>query len=563
MLNPVKKTPTDSSEFEREQLRFFLSNGDATVVLTDVNPSLAWLPIIVESRLTDAELAPWIEKNFSDEEAVTEVAANIRIFGADVADILEARLNRTEGLSPVLTTCWRLIVRHMRNNRRGALRSDWFDIAPRIKRGEQSPVLLEQIANALRPKVRVGKQPFRHASDAVEEAQRPSDLMSIDYEIDAGITDDEVLSAWPDDASAQADDKLLKLLFHALEAALEEAIEAGVESDLEYGVSESDVPSIDAHQQNAYHAGFLPVVRVIAELWRRLARKGVERALDFVDSWRESPLRLVRRLALFASADPAVPAEMAARVLTTVPVAELFVTNSTVEVHRLLLSRWNDFAPADRAAIELVICQGPPRSLFVDEQEQIVDRCRFDLLGQIERTGGVLGSNARSFLDYIHERWPEWELTPVERAGFRYWHGGGSAIAGDAAELRNVPDDSLVSAAAIAAQGADFMDSNAWQALCQSDPARALRGIVAQAAVGQWPTWAWRPFLWAADKLQDSESVNQVARLLLDWPEDTFFEIAAEASWWLNQAAKALDESLLWQLWDRTFSSLIRASEHE
>jgi hypothetical protein len=36
-----KTTPVDVSEFEREQLRFFLSNSDMVGLLTEINPSLA------------------------------------------------------------------------------------------------------------------------------------------------------------------------------------------------------------------------------------------------------------------------------------------------------------------------------------------------------------------------------------------------------------------------------------------------------------------------------------------------------------------------------------------
>lgn len=60
MRDTSKKTPKDATEFEREQLRFFLTKSDAAAVLAEVNPSLAWLPMLVELKLIDAEtrLAP-------------------------------------------------------------------------------------------------------------------------------------------------------------------------------------------------------------------------------------------------------------------------------------------------------------------------------------------------------------------------------------------------------------------------------------------------------------------------------------------------------------------------
>ena len=160
MSDTSKKTPKDATEFEREQLRFFLARSDAAAVLAEVNPSLAWLPMLVELKLINAEtqLAPWIEKNFAEADAIREVAANIRFFGPDTADILEFRLNQREGLPSVIMMCWRLIIRHMRTQKRGALGAGWFDIAPRIKRGEHSTELIERLGHVLRPKVHVGKR---------------------------------------------------------------------------------------------------------------------------------------------------------------------------------------------------------------------------------------------------------------------------------------------------------------------------------------------------------------------------------------------------------------------
>jgi hypothetical protein len=131
-----KKTPKDATEFEREQLRFFLTRDDLAATLTEINPSIAWLPLLAEMKLIgpDTQLAPWLERNFSNPDAVREVAANIRFFVPETAELLEFRLNHElDRLTPLLEKCWRLIIRYMRTTRRGVLQADWFEIAPRIK----------------------------------------------------------------------------------------------------------------------------------------------------------------------------------------------------------------------------------------------------------------------------------------------------------------------------------------------------------------------------------------------------------------------------------------------
>jgi hypothetical protein len=242
-----------------------------------------------------------------------------------------------------------------------------------------------------------------------------------------------------------------------------------------------------------------------------------------------------------------------ADVLLSLPQGELFLTKSSVEVYRLLHDRWREFPNEKRQAIERRIFEGPPSDWFREDadKERIIDRRRFELLGDLQRGGIMLGAGAQAVLNDIRTRWPQWELGPQEQAGFHLWHEGRRAIVGDPAKLKDVPDNQLVDEAKKVADSAGFLDGDAWQALCQSDPLRALRGLEAQAKAGRRQTWALDPFLWAGQKIQDSDSVARIAQLLLEWPTEQFPEISVAASWWLNEKAKTLDDNLLWPLWDR------------
>jgi hypothetical protein len=150
-----KKTPEDVSEFEREQLRFFLAGDDLAAMLAAVNPSLAWLPDLYGMKLVQSEtqLIGWIERNFADIDAVRDVVKNVRLFGPETANFLEFRLNHHAGnLAPLLEKSWQLVIRHMRAAKRHLAQNEWFEIAPQLKRGEHSTALLERFATALRPK---------------------------------------------------------------------------------------------------------------------------------------------------------------------------------------------------------------------------------------------------------------------------------------------------------------------------------------------------------------------------------------------------------------------------
>jgi hypothetical protein len=350
---------------------------------------------------------------------------------------------------------------------------------------------------------------------------------------------------------ADVDDGLLRFLTNALSAALADAIEAGVESDVGFSLSDADVPSVAKHEQNAYRAGFLPIVRVIAETWTRLANTAPQRALAYVGTWEASPYRLIRRLALFAAADATVPAHRAAQILVALPARELFLTNSSVEVHRLIDARWRELGSEERQAIERRIAEGPPRESFREDPEQMVDRCRFDLLGYIAQNMGRLSADAQAMLDRLRRRWPTWRLRPKDRAGFHVWSGLADFVASDTEVLRGVSDALLVATADTAVDEAGFRDSGVWPALCRTDASRALRGLEEEVAVGRWPAWAWNSLLCETTKQQDRQFVARVAQLLLQYPKERFSEVAADASWWLNEVTKTLDEELLWPLWDR------------
>jgi len=330
-----------------------------------------------------------------------------------------------------------------------------------------------------------------------------------------------------------------------------------------YSTSDTDVPSVAQHGQNTYRSGFHAIVRVMAELWLRLARKSPQLAHSFVQQWRDSEFRLMRRLALFACADPGASADFAADMLIELQSGELFLTSSSVEVYRLIRTRWKEFGAEKQQAILRRLREGPPRDWFREgaDIDRAIDGSRFDILAGMERDGFDIGEEAAGLLKEISARWPEWRPRPVEQAGFHVWHESGtSRVASDADKLHGVPDDQLVAEAKKIAAAADFLDDNNWQALCLSDPDRALRSLnEAAAAAGDWTVELWQQFLWARKEYADTGTEQRVALLLMRWPHESFGKIAAPGSSWLDEHALTLDDSLLWRLWDRIADvSLIR-----
>jgi hypothetical protein len=560
-----RKTPSDASEFERQQLRFFLSGEDIAARLATINPSLAWLPVLHEMRFVQNgnQLIDWIERNFSDPDAIKEVVENLHFFSPEHAGLLEFRLNGQAGaLSPLLLCCWRLILRSIRENKHGLLQTEWYELEPQIRRGEHSAALFEKIADTLRPKLKLSKR-IVWGEERSGPPQHPTDFMSVDLEVDENLTADAVLEAWPKDTSADTDAKLLTQLTTALEAALNEAADVGLEPQVGYAKSDSDVPSVDQHGQNEYRSGFQAIVRTIADLWSRLSVKSPAHALSCLERWSRLDYRLIRRLALFAAANPIVSADVAARMLVEMPLGELFLTSASVEAYRLIRSRWHSFSTDDKTAVLKRLCEGPPKDWFRADAEidQVIDRSLFDFLAAMVRDGFDVDIEAGSLLQKIKARWPNWQLRPEEQTGFHSWHSSRSGIVGDSGKFQSVVDDELIEKAGKFASDDDFMSGDDWQALCADDPDRALRGLDAAARSGSWVVGFWKSFLWVNKEYVGAKTAERTVELLLLCPQESFCEISDSASWWLNQYSKTLGDQLLWPLWDRIVDVSLKETE--
>jgi len=95
------------------------------------------------------------------------------------------------------------------------------------------------------------------------------------------------------------------------------------------------------------------------------------------------------------------------------------------------------------------------------------------------------------------------------------------------------------------------MDGDSWQGLCLADPDRALRGLDAAASNGDWSPQYWEQLLWSRTVYSDPDTELRIAQLLLQWPRDSFDQIAGAASSWLEGHAKDIPDALFWRLWDR------------
>jgi hypothetical protein len=427
-INDIFRRPAASvSEFEKSQLLSLMRRGSAASLLLQENPPLTWLPVLADLRLIQADqrgLASWIGRNLHDPQAVEEVVARLPLFGRGVSEPLQFALNQNAAaLPPFLLTAWRLILRHMENANDPALTFGWFDLLPSLQRGDRSANVIGRLAKLLQPKLRVSR-PFRLYDDEKPVVSRFQDLLRVEYETEEHLSIDEVLEAWGSDNPPETNAQLLAALSHELDSALADAIDLEIETNQGLGITDANIASVANHPQNRYRAGFLPIVRVMAEIVASLIAQAPGQARRYVLDWIGSEYRINHRLAMFAVSNALVCPELVTEVLLGLPAAELFVGGGTVEVHRLLATRWNDLSDETKTFLEERIRCGPPSSWFKAGADiaRYIDRTRFDLIGDLARHGIMLSSETQALFKEIQARWPEWLLRASERAGFHSWH---------------------------------------------------------------------------------------------------------------------------------------------
>lgn len=562
-LESSRKTPARATEFEREQLRFFLSQGGLPEALATLNPSLAWLPVFLQSGIARENnrgpVATWVARNFWDPDAVREVVANLQYFDTETAEILDRQLIASAGVLPTfLLQSWRLIVRAMRERAAVRSRGYWFVLQPRIISGDTSSEVINRLCQILRPSLLLSARRLL-PEERTQEIEHPRQLMEIHYAVDDDLDAKTVLSVWRQDIDPTTDRELLSRLTVALDSALQDAIDAGVDATHAFGASDADVPSIADHPQNTHRGGFLPIVRVMADLWERLAKKAPKLALSILEEWKRHDRKLMRRLALFASVDPIVSADTAADALIALPSRELFMAGTAVEVFRLIRARWQSLPEPKRDAILHRICEGPPLESYPPDSGDVMflDRTRFDLLAEMERLQLPLNAEANEVLLEIRCRWPRWDLSPPERAGFHIWSESHRSAPHDITTLQKVDDVDLVPTAERLATKLGPFDGSPWQGLCLSYPDRAARGLAAAAGKGNWPTAFWQSLLRSTTQYAEPETENTIAESLGNCPREAFTPMGSTVSGWLDEHSTTLSDAAWWPLWHRIVTTAL------
>ena len=561
----LNESPGSQDDAKIQECVALLGHGDASQLLGELSPKADWLPILVEKHVFDREGSrpgQWIATRISDPDMIRACAGLASFDDQSRWHINRAVERERPKLTPVRLKAWQLMLSAKRPRPAIDLDDSWYLVAANIKKGEAGFEARHLVARILCPRLDVEKAiRWGLEEKAVEEPEAIHNLLRLDFVSARHPPPEEILSAWPQ--SADREIALFRTLDRALMGALEEAEEVGFMDGLDR--ISYDVPSVAPHAQNAYHTGFYPITRALADLWQRIVAGDRSHARTLGLAWEDSHFLLIKRLWLFTLTNDAFTPQEAAAAVLKLDNHVFWISWAQVEIMRILAGRWMQFDPADRSAIEARIRQGIVRDLFPPdafenegEWSSIRDSSSFRRLKRIEAAGGILAPDSHTLLTEIFARHPKWQPGADDRDDFHSWMGEiRSGPDGHPELLANIADERLVKEAMRLQQERHFEEGDLWRLFCAADPDRALRGLRLEADGGQWGTDAWRCLLWAANDKGDPGFQFELADLLLQMPDGPLNENLSSATSWLQRRREALSAidrpggPRFLRLWDR------------
>ena len=317
-----------------------LRHGDALQLRGEFSPEAEWLPVLVERKVFDgAKALPggWIAKRINDPEMIRACAVLTELDERTHWLVDRAVARERETLTPVRSKAWSLILAAQRPRTVTDLDFAWYTAARAIKPGNAGHDMRQLVARFLRPRLKIGRAWREGAGEENPEALHHR--LRMEFRSTNSPRPAEILEAGP--RLVDQEIALSCVVERALVDALEEADDLGLLDGTSW-----DVPSVAEHSQNDHHSGFYPIIRVVADIWQRIATQDCGRARTLALVWKDSPFLLARRLYPYAmsSSEIFTPAE-AASALIALSDHAFWLSGAQVEIMRLLADRWRQAQP--------------------------------------------------------------------------------------------------------------------------------------------------------------------------------------------------------------------------
>lgn len=500
----------------------------------------------------------WIAKHLDDPEAIRAFA--VRPVDERTAEGIRRVLSdpKTQP-APSFCRAWEIILMASQDRRR-MLRTDWYDIVRRIKSGENSSSVRNSIAEALRPSLQLSKPYGREVKRGDKNAPL-WELLSIGMEPMDYPSATDILKNWPDDD--EKSDALLGVLSQTFLDALETAELAELISP-KMDKTSLDVRSVAPDSQDKYSDGFYQIIRMMADLFDRLAASKFIKAKRHVAVWIDSKFVLARRLAYYAYAKDLFVDKDLSRLADAVSPDDLFGANARRELFKLFQLKWDSLPDATRSDLDRRICQGPPESPDEADPEYVAG-VQFLALSMIVGANKKISASASSLLEQLRESHPKWEIQADERELFHMWSESRRGPAADVSVLDKVLPSELVGKAFELKNADPINQHDLWRQLSAGDPDRAFEALSTIADSGTWIAEAWKEFFWEFPANAEPTLVSEIVRKVLSDSEGALATIASTIAHWLQQQHKHLSDEPpgFFEIWDHLSAQIFSGQAND
>ena len=595
---------TDASPLVRAKVTFLTRAMTNATVLSKYAGSATWIDCLVDTKapspLDDRDALIWINGRLDSAEMVSWALAASPELQSVIARAVAANLSVPRAGSPqneVFRHFWGLYTATFdnRRNRLNRLRRVTHRDAGQADRIDYFRMVA--VAEHVRPRLQINK-PFPLSAFGREaEPSEPSlrDLCNVSFACDEWPSWPELLAGWPADSDAEY--RLLQALSRMLADACELAREAqfitpefdtasrSVQLVHALTAAEADVPqesdaSHGDHWQrtdaDAHDHSFVPIVRLMSGLWRRLEERDPARARAVASGWIEQDFVLFRRLGFWAAAaSPHGPIARAAELLSGLSRDDFWLENRTAEAARFWCARWNKLPFKTRRVMEGNILKGPKFEwLWLAEpkhKRRVADSMRRRELARIATAGGKLSTRAQAALTRLTSNLEHAAARVSVVDGLQQESWSGSGRMGDASLVSDTPVEQLLERIDAIEEADSINQDGLWAKVCSERPDAALGALTQSGRSGNWPARRWREFLSQTligfnDRIDEAQ-VIAVADALALMPDETLATVLPTVGVWLKSLVHADWHAglrpIILRAWDRLMAGVIILPEDE
>lgn len=475
----LQKPFASITDMQRDEVEWLLSGkGDLwPAVITTVSDP-AWFDYFESAKLWQhvdpaRVLVNWCALDLTNLIRLDSAIGWHASFGRSFSDSLNERLELLLPNTPnPWALAWRLLCRS--SHKAGDVALQHFHLAKNLKSQQISDSDLKNAVNSLTPKIKLDTK-WRAEERKDSNVLTLREIVSVSLSLNDQSEMHEINTAIRSVSGRNR--RFAQLCTEALFDVGVSVSEIGLIT-ADWDEINSNVPSVEAHNQNLYHDGAVHLCVLLTDLLPKLAEEDREYTRMLVKSWCEIPGLVGQRLWLCGLRNPALFSsdEAATNILALSPNAFWSIRRELVLT---LESRLKDAAPHYiERIVERILIESP--SLYEDYVIQGFDwrpqarDHRVWLLLTAIRLAGVLTQLGQDELVAISERHPFIKGNYEEHDLFGSYSSGVHWVQPDPKPLHEAMPEKRLDVARALISGSEFDTRHAWAAYCRSEPVPAF-----------------------------------------------------------------------------------------